>query len=97
MLRRINPNQKPPEPDPLYELALEKTKQFKGTRGEVEVDGKRYSYGAMQYFEGPQIMYLVTVECNGVRKNARERSTIKGYAVCMKAFLKEEQNKQFHS
>ena len=97
MLRRINPNQPKPEPDPLYELSLEKTKDFKGKQGKVVVDGKEYSYGAMQYFEGPQVMYLITMECEGITKCARERSTMKGYAVCFKAFIKEFQQKELHS
>ena len=97
MLRRIDLNKPQPPPDPLYELAKEKTKNFKGTYGTAEVDGKTYTYGALQYFEGPQVMYLVTIDCNGIKHCARERSTIKGYAVAFKAFLKEEQDKSNHS
>ena len=51
----------------------------------------------MQYFEGPQVMYLITMECEGITKCARERSTMKGYAVCFKAFIKEFQQKELHS
>ena len=93
MIRRLNPNQSPKESDPLYELALEKTKTFKGKHGTVEVDGKQYKYGAMEYFEGPELMYLITVECEGIQKVTKQRSTIKGYAVCYKAIQQELQQK----
>ena len=67
---------------------LEKTKNFQGKYGEIEIEGKVYKYGAMQYFEGPEIMYLITVECEGIQKVSKQRSLRKGYALCYKALMK---------
>lgn len=89
MIRNITLNKRDPLlDDPTYQLAIEKTKNCKGKSGIIEIDGKHYSYSSIEYFEGAEKKYLVTMECEGKKKVSKASSLTRGYALAYRELIK---------